>query len=601
MKKYQKPILAIVVVSCLLVLVWGGLKLSYYGKFYPTARVAGVSVAGMSEEQAEEELKEQVDRFKGSTIWFSYKDRDFAYEVDFEKIDFLIEESVREAKASNRLSDLLDSNYPIKVEADEQLEKNIISFFSDHINQEMVGESISLDGGDINYQEAKPEIKLDKKKTWNNFLSSISSLQDSVNIAYQETYPSTSSNLFSTYQKVSNLVNLTPIKIISEDEDKTINQIEQNDIISWLNITNQRESRCKIKKGCLLLDNMDPITSQTTFDKEKLSSWADRLAAEVNKEPTNAKLSFNGKKIVVEEPAQYGYKINNKQLLEQINSLIDNPEPEISLAVEVDKPPVRADTLEKLGIKELVGRGETTFYGSSSNRIHNVRTGASRISGALIGPGETFSAAERVGDVEKSTGYLPEYVIKGKETIKEYGGGLCQVSSTLFRAAIRSGFEIVERHPHAYRVSYYEPPIGMDAAIYVPWTDLKFVNNTKNWVLIQYEMSGYQLAFNVYGTNDGRKVSISEPKSGNFQPPPKPIIIKDKTLKPGDKVVEEKGRQGADAWFKYKVKKDGEFIINQTISSHYQAWPAKIRVGPEKKKDNKKKDNKKEKNEKKED
>jgi len=379
MKRTQKLILPVVIFGCLLVLLWGGLKIFYANRFYPAAKVAGVSVAGMSIKQAEEKLKDQVNEFKNSTIWFNYKKQTFAYEIDFDKVEFFIKKSVIKAKQNNHLSDLLDSNYPIEIKADRQLKKNLSTFFKKHIEQEMIEESILFQENNISYQEAKPEIRFDQNKTWNNFLNSVSFLEESVNIAYQETHPSTSSDLFSTYQKVSSLVNLTPINITSDNNKTLINQINQNDIISWLNIKNKRSSKCKINKGCLLLEKMDPITSQTTFDNDKLKSWTDQLAGEVNKEPTNAQLSFNGKKIIIQEPAQYGYRIDSRQLVKEINNLIDNPQKQINLTVKVDKPPVRKETLAELGIEELIGRGETTFYGSSSSRIHNVRTGASKI------------------------------------------------------------------------------------------------------------------------------------------------------------------------------------------------------------------------------
>jgi vancomycin resistance protein YoaR len=582
MKKVRKLFLSLVIVSCLLVIIWGGAKLFYFDKFYPGSTVAGVNVSGLTAKQAKTELAKQIKNFKNKTIWLEYKNKSFAYEVDFSKVDFKIEKSVEKAIANNNLSSLLSNDRSIIVKADSQLKEELTNYLTPHVNQEISEETIIFEDNNIRYQEPKPEVKLIDDKTWNNFIDSISNLDQTVAVAYQEKYPRTSDNLLSTYHKLSQLINLTPIEVYDQENDRVITEIKQADIANWVVIDNEDKKRCRIEEGCLLLAKMESISAQTSFDEQKLDNWIGGVVGEVNQTPTDAKLLFKDSKLKIVEPAQFGYEIDPEILAQKITEILDNPTKRIALNAKIKKPTVREDNLEELGIEELVGKGVTTFYGSSSNRIHNIKVGSSRISGVLIEPGETFSAAERVGEVEKSTGYLPEYVIKGKETVKEYGGGLCQVSSTLFRAALDSGFDIVERRPHGYRVSYYEPPIGMDAAIYVPWTDLKFTNNTDNWVLIQYQMEGYQLTFNVYGTDDGREVKISEPQSGNFKSPPKPIEIVDKTLKPGERIVEEKARQGADAWFDYKVKKDGEYIINETITSHYQAWPAKIRVGPEK-------------------
>lgn len=583
MKKVQKLFLSLIILSCLAVIVWGGAKLLYFDKFYPGSKVAGTNISNLTTSQAETELEAQIEEFIGQTIWLEYKNRNFAYELDFDLIDFEIEQSIKEAKESNSLSSLLSNDQPITTRVDNKLKSKLIDYLKKHIEQDISEEKIVFKDNNIYYQQPEPGIKLLVEETWQNFLNSISNLDQSVTISYKENYPKTSDNLLSTYHKLAQLINLTPIEIIDRENGETIARINQSDIVDWLVVENKREKECKIRQGCLLLSKMNPISTQTSFDQQKLDNWISSVIGEVNQKPTDAKLRFENSQLKVVEPAQFGYEIDPELLTKKVVNILEEPAKKVALTVRVDKPVVREDNLKQLGIKELIGKGETTFYGSSNNRIHNIKVGSSKVSGALIKPGETFSTAQRVGEVSKATGYLPEYVIKGDETIKEYGGGLCQVSSTLFRAALRSGFNIVERRPHGYRVSYYEPPIGMDAAIYVPWTDLKFTNNTDNWVLIQYEMTGYHLAFNVYGTDDGRKVEISQPKSGNFKNPPKPIEIVDKSLKPGERIVEEKARQGADAWFDYRVKKDGEYIIDQTITSRYQAWPAKIRVGPEKK------------------
>lgn len=134
----------------------------------------------------------------------------------------------------------------------------------------------------------------------------------------------------------------------------------------------------------------------------------------------------------------------------------------------------------------------------------------SRFQGKLLAPGEEFSFVDILGPVDGEHGYLPELVIKNNKTEAEFGGGICQVSTTVFRAAIYSGLEITARKNHAYPVQYYNPQ-GMDATIYIPRPDLRFVNNTSGHLLIQAEIEETKLKFKFYGTNDGRKVVIDGP------------------------------------------------------------------------------------------
>ncbi len=165
---------------------------------------------------------------------------------------------------------------------------------------------------------------------------------------------------------------------------------------------------------------------------------------------------------------------------------------------------------ERLGIHELISEGRTNWTGSPKNRIHNFTHGAAQFHGLLIKPGEEFSFVEHLGPVDGEHGYLPELVIKHNKTTPEFGGGICQVSSTAFRAALNAGLKITERKNHAYPVQYYKP-IGLDATIYIPKPDLRFVNNTPGHILIQTAVEGKELIFRFYGTRDDRQVHIDGP------------------------------------------------------------------------------------------
>jgi vancomycin resistance protein YoaR len=194
-------------------------------------------------------------------------------------------------------------------------------------------------------------------------------------------------------------------------------------------------------------------------------------------------------------------------------ALMDFPEirnQTISLIMRPIAPNITSGDPSSLGINELIGEGTTDFRGSPKNRVHNFTRGMEQFHGLLIKPGEEFSFVEHLGEVDGEHGYLPELVIKNNETIPEFGGGICQVSSTMFRAALYSGLKITERRNHAYAVGYYKP-IGMDATVYIPKPDLKFVNNTPGYILIQGKIEGTTFIFQFYGTSDHRKTEIDGP------------------------------------------------------------------------------------------
>ncbi len=165
----------------------------------------------------------------------------------------------------------------------------------------------------------------------------------------------------------------------------------------------------------------------------------------------------------------------------------------------------------------MLARGESNFTGSPKNRTHNINVGSKKFNGILVKPGEEFSFNKLLGPVDASSGYLPELVIKKGTLVPEYGGGLCQVSTTLFRAAVLAGLPILERHPHALPVHYYNPQ-GFDATIYPGVSDLRFKNDTPGYILIQSEITGSQMNFEIYGTNDGRKVTLDGPNQYDIKP-----------------------------------------------------------------------------------
>ncbi|OGY43356.1 MAG: hypothetical protein A2731_00665 [Candidatus Buchananbacteria bacterium RIFCSPHIGHO2_01_FULL_39_8] len=202
------------------------------------------------------------------------------------------------------------------------------------------------------------------------------------------------------------------------------------------------------------------------------------------------------------------------------------------------------------------------------------------MNGILIAPNEEFSLLEALGSVDGEHGYKQELVIKGDRTIPEYGGGLCQIGTTTFRAALRSGLPITQRRNHSYRVVYYEPA-GMDATIYNPSPDMRFVNDTGYYILFTTRIEGDDLIFEFYGTKDGREVKIDPdpPAIYNVTSSGEPRYIETDELAPGVKKKVESSHKGADTYFKYTVTYPNGEVKEQDFYSHYVAWPEVWLIG----------------------
>ncbi len=246
------------------------------------------------------------------------------------------------------------------------------------------------------------------------------------------------------------------------------------------------------------------------LDRKKVGAFVESLRGEVEIKPENAKFQVNDEKIEVLKQSTLGRDLLIEATYEELNNKVRGNDRTLTLKIKEVGAEINQENVDRLGIKELVGAGESNFAGSPQNRIHNINKAVEKLNGTLIGSQETYSIVENIGEVNAGAGYLPELVIKENKTIPEYGGGLCQVSTTLFRAAIYSGFKITERQSHSYAVSYYEPP-GLDSTIYIPHPDLQFVNDTDHTVLLQAKIDGYKLTFEFYGTKDEREVIIEGP------------------------------------------------------------------------------------------
>lgn len=307
------------------------------------------------------------------------------------------------------------------------------------------------------------------------------------------------------------------------------------------------------------------------------------VAAKVETEVKEAKFRMEDGKVVEFQPGQEGRLIDEAATLAEMERAIFGPdELGAKIIMTTISPQAEVAKINELGIKEIIGTGRSSFRGSPANRIHNIKVGAATLNGLLIAPGEIFSLLKALGEVNAERGYRPELVIKGNKTIPEFGGGLCQIGTTTFRVALASGLPILERQNHSYRVPYYEPPVGLDATIYNPRPDLKFLNDTGHYILIQTRVEGTDLIFDFWGTKDGRQIARTEPKVFNRSSPPSPKLIETLDLPVGKKKCTERAHAGADAVFTYTITYPDGVVKTQEFKSHYRPWGEVCLIGVEK-------------------
>lgn len=346
----------------------------------------------------------------------------------------------------------------------------------------------------------------------------------------------------------------------------------------------------KVKERLVTLTGLGSYTFTTKmqYDAKPFDEFIKLMADSYNKPAKNALFTFEEGKVSAFEADEKGLAINTKQFKSDLERALKEVESKpinktIALKDSVVNPEITLAKANKFGIEELIGEGVSNYSGSSEDRAYNVVVGASKFNGVLIPPNEEFSFNKIVGDISSNTGFRPALVIKEGKTVLGDGGGICQVSSTAFRAALNSGLPITERHAHAYRVHYYENDAkpGFDATIYTPTVDFKFKNDTPAFILVQTEIEKDKnlLHFRFYGKKDNRSVELSDAEVWDVQPAPPDKMQDDPGLPNGTVKQVEYAAPGAKSMIKYKVTKDGKITTQTEFISVYRPWQAVYLVG----------------------
>ena len=385
-------------------------------------------------------------------------------------------------------------------------------------------------------------------------------------------------------QKISLETNTIGFVPTTEQINNTKNQAQK--LIKKSLILSQNTNEIIVNDGTLI----PWMTFNSDYQIDKINNYITDLSSTFKKDATDAVLKIENNKVIEFTPAQNGIEIKVEELSDLIiNALhkLTNSEDisaGITIPVITTEPKIKNGDTNDLGIKELLGQGVSTFNHSSATRNINVKKGSSVVNNILVAPGDTFSFIKSLGEVSLKNGYTNAYIIREGKTELDVGGGICQVSTTLFRAMLNAGLNIIERQAHAYRVSYYEEDSkpGFDATVFIPSPDLKFINDTGHYVLIRsiYDGTNKRLTYQIYGTNDGRKIEISNYKQWGAQSAPPDVYIDDPTLEVGKLIKTESKVPGLKTSFDWTVTKtDGTILHQKTFTSNFVPWAAVYRRG----------------------
>jgi vancomycin resistance protein YoaR len=570
-----------------------GYDMYYAGMIYPGVSVAGQDLSGLTPPQAAAKLtvalryteEGKIAFMEGSQVWVA-KPAELGLYLDPQNSAMAAFGVGRKGGMLARYRSQFDAwNYgldlPPLLVYDERAARAYFQQIEAEINLPTVEATLDIRGTEVVAQPGQIGRRVDIEATLAPLANQMRSLSDGIlPVVMVETPPEILD--VSQQAEVARTILSSPLTVFVPDA-------QEGDPGPWVFQPDQLAEMITIAR----VDGDTGAEYHVRLDAESMRSFLNEAAPRLVRYPSNSKFVFNddSRQLEVIQPAVIGRSLNVDATIQAINEGLPQGQHDIGLVLNHTPPAVTDDmTGEQLGITELVASNTTYFYGSSSGRIQNIKTAASRFHGVMVPPGAVFSMAETLGDVSLDNGYAEALIIFNNRTIQGVGGGVCQVSTTLFRTVFFGGFPVVERYPHAYRVTYYEMTAsrgydtklaGLDATVYVPVVDFKFKNDTPYWLLMEtYVVNNSSLVWKFYSTSDGRQVTWETTGLQNIVEPPPPLYEENANLASGTIKQVDWEVRGADVTVYRRVTRSGELYFNDRFTTHYLPWRSIYQYGP---------------------
>jgi vancomycin resistance protein YoaR len=577
-----------------LIVAWTlGFQLLYAGRIFPGVFVAGVNLSGLSRDEAAVKLQQSLSYPITGKILFRDKEKVWVASPAELGMVFDPSSSAGAAYRVGRSGGLFGAlsgqirasgvgmQVPPVMIFDQRVAVQYLSRIAEQVNQPVLEASLSLNGTDVVTQPGQVGRELKMDATLIYLGGQLQTFSDGeVSLVIQEIQPQildVSAQADAARQVLSQPLTLTIPNAREGDPGPYV--YEQQILANLLAVQRTQNGVQVMLNTTGLRDLLMPVKQQ------------------LDRAPAEAKFIFNDetRQLELMEDSKVGRALDMDASMQAINDALLRGEHSIPLVIVETQPKVPATaTGQQLGITELIWAETSYFYGSSDARIQNIQAASARFHGVMIAPGEVFSMGQTMGDVSLESGFAEALIIYGGRTIKGVGGGVCQVSTTLFRGVFNIGLPILERYSHAYRVSYYEmiasggvdPTLaGLDATVYFPLVDLKFKNDTPYWILMEtyVNVNARTLTWKFYSTKDGRTVDWTTTGPTNVKSAPSPKYEENPELRKNEMKQVDWAANGADVTVTRTVWKDGVVLFQDQFTTHYEPWQAVCQFGPESK------------------
>lgn len=588
------PILALIIILALAVTAYANYQSQHSDRIFTGVSVMGVDLSGMNPNEAQTALETTFPYPQTAVLNLTEPNSGQSWQASPAALGLTFDSTATASAAYDigrsgnplaRAQMLFDTWYygrslsPVLILDEAQLD-SYLAEIATAVNQPPVNASLDIAEGSSNYVAGQNGRFLDVADARQRLLPALTQFREAdLELLVHETMPVVVDSSEASAQ-IQQLIG-SPITFYLQEPldefDLAPITLSSAELSAWLRLEMNDSATGSLQHNAFL-------------DENAIRHWLRQFEDDLYREPVNARFYFDDgtEKLVLVAPHINGRELDIEATLTQLQSQAGSPNRAIPFVVTDIVPVANSNaTAEELGITELITQTTTWFYGSSDARKHNIATGAANFYGIVVAPFEEFSFNKYLGSITEDDGYTEGFIIVDGQTIQGIGGGICQVSTTLYQTAFFSGFPIEERNPHGYMLGYYRDGAGhgMDATIYSPIVDMKFTNNTPYYLLIEnyYDSENEALTFKFYSTSLGRTVAKDLLPFRNIVPAPEEDRwVFQEDMEPGTVEKIDWATEGADVTVTRVVyNADGQPLYgDEYFESHYQPVPNVYHYGP---------------------
>jgi vancomycin resistance protein YoaR len=580
---------ALAVITLVVLGIAGGITSfyrSYEGRIYPNVSIQGIAVGEMTPEQAESALRSRYAAFLRQPVVITYGDRQWTPTLDELGMTFDFRGAVDAAYNAGRGHGLIDDareiaaiwqhglDVPLHVSYDETRAQAYLTQLAREIERAPADAQVRLDGAQIAIVGAAIGRQVLVDATLSHVSQQLQAfVPATIPLQTREIPPRLDDATVAAARAQIETILQGPLALRVDKNEYEWTVADLADMIIINRVPSAEGDRIAV-----------------TLDQDMIARRIRQIADETEKPGTRPRVAWNNGDLKIMKPGKPGLRLDEARARDMVIAAVMGRDRTLELPMVPTDPPVTEANLHQLGIRELVSIGKSDFTGSAAYRIHNIGVGMQLLNGLLIAPGEEFSFNKNIGQINAANGFVEGAAIIQNRTQQEFGGGICQDSTTMFRAAFWAGLPITERWGHSFYISWYDKYAlgprgngpGLDATIFTGGPDLKFINDTGAWLLIQAWSNPKTgvAQIELYGTKPNRTVDLTHKVYDHVPAPTEPVFVADPKVPRGTIKHTDKARGGMTIDVYRLVVENGAPRPPELFRTRFRPWPNIYTLNP---------------------